>query len=301
MDISSVKKLITEVLSESETRAILKEKIEKLAAERAEEIADEKAQMLYDGKHPEELERVVERRIDKELSTFKGILSKYVNETVKEFIQRHDEDFKVAHDRARINYILESLATTLRVAGVEAEDILEGKRSNAQKVNMLEGRVSTLKTHLLKEQNRIRDLQHNDELKESTRVEELKNALIEESRKNEELEKLSTSLKRKNDSLNEENVSLNSKNKSLLKENNKIIQMGIIDELKSDLSLTESHKFENCAMKIPFSSRKEYVAQLKELKESIHSEVLNEVVPAKDTTTGDYSELNVPNSMKRFL
>lgn len=294
MDISDVKKIITEVLSESETKRILKEKLDK--------AAEEKARMLLDKEEDEErLEKVVESRINKELSSFKSILSKYVNETVQEFISKHEQDFKIAHDKAKINYILESLATVAKVAGVTTEQILEGKqdidsslKESENTIRKLEQRISNLKEQLTNEQSLLRELQNKNSLSENAKIEELKNALIEEGKKSDKLERTNSSLKEQNEELNEKNKKLINENKSLNKENDKIIQMGIIDELKSNLSLTESHKFEKCAMNIPFKSRKDYVLQLKELKESIkNEESLNEVYPEE--------EKGIPNSMKRFI
>lgn len=288
MDIENIKKIITEVLSESEMKDILREKIDK--------AAEEKTKLLFDKQDKEEnLEKMVEKRINGELSKFKKILSKYVTETVAEFLSEHEDDFKIVHESAKINYILESLSTMLKVVGVKTEDILECKTSRENEIKTLEQRINNLKEHLIKEQHIIKELQIN----ENSKIEELKDALIKEGKQNEKLKKLNNSLKTENETLNENNKELSNKNNSLYKENNKIIQMGIIEELKSGLSLTESHNFEKCASKIPFNSRKDYVIQLKELKESIknESEILNEVYPENE----ENKDYEVPECMKRFI
>ena len=57
MDIENIKKIITEVLSESEMKDILREKIDK--------AAEEKTKLLFDKQDKEEnLEKMVEKRIN---------------------------------------------------------------------------------------------------------------------------------------------------------------------------------------------------------------------------------------------
>ena len=203
---------------------------------------------------------------------------------MSEFIDNYKNQFKKLKNSAKVDAVLESLASTLSLAGVSTQAIFEGARSvKNQEVIDLEERVKVLKTQLQNEQQTIKDLQDNlkntiDEMKisENAKIANLKNALVQESKEKSLIEK---------------------KCKDLSTENNRIMQMGIISELKKDLTLSESQKFENCAMSIPFSLNKNYISQLKTLKESIQDTgSLNEVYPEECELDDD-----IPDSIKKFI
>lgn len=85
--------------------------------------------------------------------------------------------------------------------------------------------------------------------------------IVEAKENSEDSAKLEDTIK-KYDSLMEENLSLQA-------ENDKLVKLGIINEMKEGLSLLESEKFEKAASTIEFSRDSSYIEKLEILKESI--------------------------------
>lgn len=85
--------------------------------------------------------------------------------------------------------------------------------------------------------------------------------IVEAKEENDEKSKLEESIK-KYDNLVEENISLK-------EENDKLVKLGIINEMKEGLSLLESEKFEKAASIVDFSRDNSYVNKLEIIKESI--------------------------------
>lgn len=308
MEIDNIKNTINEVLNSDESKSLLKEKIDTLAEKKAQELyesqkkeSEEQKKLLFD-KEKDELKKVVEERLQSKFKEIHTVLEKYITETVNEFISEHTKDFKAIRNKEKLNCILESLCSILRIAGIQTEEITNGVSYKVNEdVEILKDRVKVLKEQLQEEQERVRkirntfkselseiELKHKDEIddvyekhaiKENSEIEKLKNIIDEINQKNADLEDEIELLKNKNSKLSEEN--------------SKVIQLGIISELKRDLSLTEAQKFEKCAMNIPFSTNKKYIEQLKTLKESLQNEEnLTEIVKNDD---------EVPESMKRFI
>lgn len=294
MDIENVKQLINEVISDDKTKTFIKEKIEESAEKKAKLLFDQEKDKLeeeYNARLKSETRKIKNELCEKyekvfleKIESINNVLSRYVDETVSEFIDNYKNQFKKLKNSAKVDAVLESLASTLSLAGVSTQTIFEGTRSvKNQEVIDLEERVKVLKAQLQNEQQTIKDLQDNlkntiDEMKisENAKIANLKNALVQESKEKSLIEK---------------------KCKDLSTENNRIMQMGIISELKKDLTLSESQKFENCAMSIPFSLNKNYISQLKTLKESIQdTSSLNEVYPEECELDDD-----IPDSIKKFI
>lgn len=294
MDIENVKQLINEVISDDKTKTFIKEKIEESAEKKAKLLFDQEKDKLeeeYNARLKSETRKIKNELCEKyekvfleKIESINNVLSRYVDETVSEFIDNYKNQFKKLKNSAKVDAVLESLASTLSLAGVSTQAIFEGARSvKNQEVIDLEERVKVLKAQLQNEQQTIKDLQDNlkktiDEMKisENAKIANLKNALVQESKEKSLIEK---------------------KCKDLSTENNRIMQMGIISELKKDLTLSESQKFENCAMSIPFSLNKNYISQLKTLKDSIQdTSSLNEVYPEEDEHDDD-----IPDSIKKFI
>lgn len=298
MDIENVKQLINEVISDDKTKTFIKEKIEESAEKKAKLLFDQEKDKLeeeYNARLRSETRKIKNELCEKyekvfleKIESINNVLSRYVDETVSEFTDNYKNQFKKLKNSAKVDAVLESLASTLSLAGVSTQTIFEGARSvKNQEVIDLEERVKVLKAQLQNEQQTIKDLQDNelvslkktiDEMKnsENAKIANLKNALVQESKEKSLIEK---------------------KCKDLSTENNRIMQMGIISELKKDLTLSESQKFENCAMSIPFSLNKNYISQLKTLKESIQdTSPLNEVYPEECELDDD-----IPDSIKKFI
>lgn len=323
MDIENVKQLINEVISDDKTKTFIKEKIEESAEKQAKLLFDQEKDKLeeeYNARLKSETRKIKNELCEKiknelcekyekvfleKIESINNVLSRYVDETVSEFIDNYKNQFKKLKNSAKVDAVLESLAGTLSLAGVNVQTIFEGARNvKNQEVVDLEERVKVLKAQLQNEQQTIKDLQDNlkntidemkisenakiaslkntiDEMKtsENTKIANLKNALVQESKEKSLIEK---------------------KCKDLSTENNRIMQMGIISELKKDLTLSESQKFENCAMSIPFSLNKNYISQLKTLKESIQdTSSLNEVYPEEDEHKDEHDD--IPDSIKKFI
>lgn len=315
MDIENVKQLINEVISDDKTKTFIKEKIEESAERKAKLLFDQEKDKLeekYNARLKSETRKIKNELCEKyekvfleKIESINNVLSRYVDETVSEFIDNYKNQFKKLKNSAKVDAVLESLASTLSLAGVNVQTIFEGARNvKNQEVVDLEERVKVLKAQLQNEQQTIKDLQDNlkktidemkisenakivnlkktiDEMKtsENTKIANLKNALVQESKEKSLIEK---------------------KCKDLSTENNRIMQMGIISELKKDLTLSESQKFENCAMSIPFSLNKNYISQLKTLKESIQdTSSLNEVYPEEDEHKDEHDD--IPDSIKKFI
>ena len=85
--------------------------------------------------------------------------------------------------------------------------------------------------------------------------------IVEAKEDSEDSAKLEESIK-KYDSLMEENLTLKA-------ENDKLIKLGIINEMKEGLSLLESEKFEKAASTIEYTRDSSYTEKLEILKESI--------------------------------
>ena len=302
MDIKTIKNALSEVLSSDETKELLREKVEK--------IADKKAKLLFD-QEKENQKKVTENEIKK----IKNIISKYVNETVNEFLSEHKKDFETIKNKSKVNCILESLTATLKLAGINAESIVNGTKYKLNEdTEILKERIETLKSQLQEEQMRVKKIKMSvkseiNEMENSfnNKISELKSHHNEElntlnenlsSKSIDEIQRLNSELEQSkslNEDLNDKVAILENKIQKLIAENSKMLQMGIISEFTKDMSLTESQKFENCAKNIPFSNDKSYVKHLETLKESIKgadSLIEEEVVNNSD---------DIPEAMKRFI
>jgi hypothetical protein len=104
---------------------------------------------------------------------------------------------------------------------------------------------------------------------------------IVEAKNSSSLEKKLEESIEKYDALVEENINLSQENKNLIK-------MGLINEMKEDLSLIESEKFEKLANLVQFTKDEEFVSKLETIKESIKgsAEVKDEKSKDADLTEG---------------
>lgn len=95
----------------------------------------------------------------------------------------------------------------------------------------------------------------------------------------------------------------------LEKQNSEMLQLGLINELKKDLSLVESEKFDIMAKLIPFEKSSNYVDKLETLKESILNKTnysqssfnMNESVGSVRSTKSDNKTADFDSRFGRFI
>ncbi len=306
MDIKKINETVADVLQDDDVQDAIKEQVKMLLDQKTDDL--EKQCEAYKKK----IDQMAEARISSEVSKMQKVLEKYADAVVDDFIHEHEEDFRMYESSQKIETILEGLKAVMALAGIHATEVMEGVEIRAKKRDGVStARVKGLQEQVeaLHEQNKmlqkaastrnkkfkalVENLdalqEENDDLSKNNNVllknnEELKSDNEELCRENQDLEKQCESLKKnlglgrqKYENLQRANESLNKQNKSLSKENQDVVKMGVISELKTGLTLTESKKFEKVAESIPFSADRDYVRKLKEIRDGIQGSVLNEV------------------------
>lgn len=245
MDLEKLKESVADVLEDEDITLSIQEEIKNAAEEKAKLLFDEEKAKLEEEcqKYKRELAKRSQKRINEEVSKMKKVLEQYVDRVTKDFLREHEEDFRMFENVTKVETVLEGLKTVMTVAGIHTQEIIEGVEiRNNKRDNVLESRVKGLQDQLnqLHKENRS-----------------LKDTINEQKQKHSDLLK---------------------ENELLNRENQDVVKMGVISELKSGLTLTESKKFEKMAKNIPFSADKDFIRKLKDLKESIQDlPVLNEV------------------------
>jgi len=77
----------------------------------------------------------------------------------------------------------------------------------------------------------------------------------------------------KYDSLIEKNIALNDQNDTINEENNTLIKMGVITEMKEDLSIVKAEKFERMASMVEFTKDETFVNKLERIKDMVEGSV----------------------------
>jgi hypothetical protein len=318
--------------AEEKAQILLNKKIEEEIEKTSEEIdkaAEEKAQILFD-KKKQELEEEYEQKLDDleehcnkfkkhlireadklvkaKVSKMKNVLERFSTRVVNEFFMAHAEDFKMYENVQQTEAILESLRAVIAIAGVDVQDIIKGSkiRDNKQ-ATINNARIIGLKEQVEKLQSLNKSLQEeNSELQDENAdlklsIDDIKEEHEDKSEIIKDLEEEICNLKSSNDDLkdaveNEKKIqeSIKKEKRILEKENKDVVRLGVIQELKSGLTLTESKKFEKLAKDVPFTADKNYIKKLKNLKESVQDlPSLNEVTSSReikleDKKTPDY-------------
>lgn len=284
MNMNEIKNAINETLSDPKTKKFFESEINR--------IAEEKAKLLLD----KDKDELIEKEFRKEINFVRKNLSKYVTETVREFIDEHEEKLNLLADKKKIDSVMESLTSVLLTMGINAEELSEGVKNRTNEIVTLKQRIDNLKRQLLEEQETIKELQNQISISEDykSKIKDLNNSFNEElnslKKKNDSLKEKNNSLKNDYDSLINENKKLKIKNNNLNEENNDILKKNAIIKMKNGMTLTESKEFEDSAMNIPYDNK--FIDRLKELKETF-KENLNEVCPKEET--------DVPERLKRLL
>ena len=226
---------------------------------------------LYKTQIRESVEKEYNKKYKKFVKDMNESLSKYVDEVVEEFLNKHKEAFIVHENQMKTNAVLEALSAVCAVAGVRAEQITEGVNylNNKQeviedqrvqnlksKIKLIESDNEDLEKQVQEQEQEIQDL--NDTLKGSEQKyidsqSECKESVKELQRKNEALENTLKDFVRKNKT----NESELEEVKESLKE-----RLSQIKELRESLRTSEQEK----------SKLVESVKHLKTTNESLNKE-----------------------------
>lgn len=262
---NDIQEMFDNFFATKEVKQILKEKI------------DDKVQMLLDDKE-KEFEELAEKRLRKEIDFFNKTLTKYVNETIDEFLQEHQKQVARFENDYRLNTVLESLTVIFKTLGINVQEILEGVNDKHElEINDLTERIDNLKKQLMDEQQNF--INYKNKVLES----EKKTAYENRNEKNSIINEKNNALRR-----------LEKKIKILEDENDKLSQKELINELQSDLSLAESERFEREAQNIPYSKDNEYIESL----ESLKNDIIEDGKRLNEVTTDENA---IPDSLKHLL
>lgn len=242
---------IEKVLGSEDVKNLIKEEVEKLSNEKC----DEKL-----GEYIDALDAETEKYIDEKLEKIARKCGEILEDVVESFVSENAGTFKNYQSTLKTDAILEALTTVCKIAGVNAETIMnEANESDLRNSNknekLLQQRITCLQKQIYEAEEQL-----NDKEKE-----------LEE--KQEEIEKLESKISDKE-----------KEKENITEEKNKIAKLGLIAELGSGLGLTESEEFKKKAEDIPFTMNESYIKRLKTLRESIvekHQERLEEVIQQK--------------------
>lgn len=252
---------IDKALQDDEINEMIKTKVDELSETKAKEIAN---------KYIDILEGEAEKYIDEKVTKLTEKVSNIIEECIGLFVDKYKNAFNVYENELKIEAILESLSTVCKLAGVNAEMITnEVNNQRTQNESILNSKLSSLKNILDEERNagKLAKRDYERSLNE----------------KDEEINELKSKIHEKDIKYAEVN-----------EEKNNIAKLGIIAEMKQNMSLKESKMFEKNAMNIPFTMDKDYINKLNYLKDSIKEENLNEV------TNDETNENNVTKNEKWF-
>lgn len=283
---------INKVFEDAEIKNLISDEIERISECKAKEKATEYINIL---------EKEANEYLDKKVSRIVEHVSEILEETVKMFTEKYKAEIDCHKADVKSHAILEALTTMCTIAGVSAETITkEANNISTKNEKMLESKISCLKKLLAEEQDNSKILEKRkckeiDELRESMtekceEIERLNDVIHEKELKNIQLSDKNDELENKLDTNETEMQRLNDKikeieleNDQITEEKNNIAKLGIIAELKQDLSLSESREFEKNAINIPFSMDKSYIDKLTTLKDSIVENQLNEVTTKEES------------------
>lgn len=245
----------------NESQRVLNEKLEDLN-EHCE---------LYKTQIRESVEKEYNKKYKKFVKDMNESLSKYVDEVVEEFLNKHKETFIVHENQMKTNAVLEALSAVCAVAGVRAEQITEGVNFLNNKQEVIEDqRVQNLKSKIKLVESDNEDLEQqvkeqeqeiqnlNDTIKDTEQKyidsqSECKESIKELQKKNEALEDTLKDFVRKNKTNESELQDV----KESLKES-----LSQIKELRESLRVSEQEK----------SKLVESVRHLKTTNESLNKE-----------------------------
>ena len=274
----------------------LEGKIDNLVESRAQVIADEKVQNAktelntkceeFKSKLEEESKSIVNENLNKLNDT----INSYVDRVVEDFVNEHLEIFTANEDELKNTAIRESVSNACKIAGVTLSMIDEG----ISEQGIATERENKLKEQLTETQNENFELKR--KLTESYKmgvISELSYDLNEDAQKKFEriasdiefskdrayVDKLKSIKERlveddpsalvssKEDELNESLENANKQIKELEATNEKLIRMGVINELKCNLSESDARHFERKASQIRYTNAKDYLNEMKNLRE----------------------------------
>lgn len=199
----------------------------------------------------ESVEKEYNKKYKKFVKDMNESLSKYVDEVVEEFLNKHKEAFIVHENQMKTNAILEALSAVCAVAGVRAEQITEG-------VNYLNNKQEVI------EDQRVQNLKSKIKLVESDN-EDLEQQVKEQEQ---EIQNLNDTLK---DS-EQKYIDTQSECKESIKELQK--KNGVLEDTLKDFvrkNKTNESELEDTKNELQDvkESLKESLSQIKELKESL--------------------------------
>ena len=289
----------------------LEGKIDNLVESRAQVIADEKVQNAktelntkceeFKSKLEEESKSIVNENLNKLNDT----INSYVDRVVEDFVNDHLEIFTANEDELKNTAIRESVSNACKIAGVTLSMIDEG----ISEQGIATERENKLKEQLTETQNENFELKR--KLTESYKmgvISELSYDLNEDAQKKFEriasdiefskdrayVDKLKSIKERlveddpsalvssKEDELNESLENANKQIKELEATNEKLIQMGVINELGNDLNESSKVIFERKASKVGVRSDLDYYNELKSLKERLVENDPSALVSSKE-------------------
>ena len=289
----------------------LEGKIDNLVESRAQVIADEKVQDAktelntkceeFKSKLEEESKSIVNENLNKLNDT----INSYVDRVVEDFVNEHLEIFTANEDELKNTAIRESVSNACKIAGVTLSMIDEG----ISEQGIASERENKLKEQLTETQNENFELKR--KLTESYKmgvISELSYDLNEDAQKKferiandvefsknrEYVDKLKSIKERlveddpsalvssKEDELNESLENANKQIKELEATNEKLIQIGIINELGSDLNESSRAIFERKASRVKVRSDFNYYNELKSIKESLVENDPSALVSSKE-------------------
>lgn len=304
----------------------LEGKIDNLVESRAQVIADEKVQDAktelntkceeFKSKLEEESKSIVNENLNKLNDT----INSYVDRVVEDFVNEHLEIFTANEDELKNTAIRESVSNACKIAGVTLSMIDEG----ISEQGIASERENKLKEQLTETQNENFELKR--KLTESYKmgvISELSYDLNEDAQKKferiandvefcknrEYVDKLKSIKERlveddpsalvssKEDELNESLENANKQIKELKATNENLIQMGIVNELKCNLSESDAKRFERIASQIRYTNAKEYLREMKDFRKKFKdcSEETEEFLDRINELEAKVSDLQTEN------
>ena len=207
----------------------------------------------------------------------------YFNElkSIKESLVENDPSALVSSKEDELNESLENANKQIKELKATNEKLIQMGIVNELKCNLSESDAR----HFERKASRIRYTNAKDYLNEMRNLREEYNNCSEE--KEECLDKIDELETKVND--------LQTENKALKKKNDKLIQQGVINELKEGLTIVEAEKFEKLANNIPFAKNEDYFNKLNELKKTVceHQSEVRETKVEKASVNESLSDLLV--------
>ncbi len=289
----------------------LESKIDNLVESRAQVIADEKVQNAktelntkceeFKSKLEEESKSIVNENLNKLNDT----INNYVDRVVDDFINEHLEIFTANEDELKNTAIKESVSNACKIAGITLSMIDEGiseqgiasERENKLKQQLTETQNENfeLKRKLIESYKMgvISELSYDLNEDAQKKFERIAND-VEFSKNREYVDKLKSIKERlveddpsalvssKEDELNESLENANEQIKELKATNEKLIQIGIINELGNDLNESSRAIFERKASRVEVRSDFDYYNKLKSIKERLVESNPSALVSSKE-------------------